>query len=517
MRRTVRWLVYAGVMLLGGAAAGRAAAADRPVVAVLDLVEHAGVDPGTGSFLAEEVRAALHASDEVDLVEREQLDKVMAEQRLQLSGLCEATSCSVEIGKLLGVPFVWGGSVGKLGSHYRVTLQVVNVTTAEVDRLTRIRARSLDELVDKMTGAAHELLAGDPDRARAVLERGQALYRREAYADAAAAFARATELQPRDAAAWTWRARALKKLGRTEEGAEASARAAALAAADRDRRGHAAGDPVLTDLFGAQVNALAPWWEPPDAQRDFADANDLPLAFENGQGYRMVLIPPGTFEMGSPPDESERGKNEGPVHSVSLPREFYVGATEVTNGQYRRFRRDHSSMWAGAEQPVEMVSWDAAQAYCVWLTETERQAGTLPAGWAYRLPTEAQWEYGCRAGSRTAYSFGSDATAFRAHGWYDGNSQSRTHPVGQKRANGWGLYDMHGNVDEWCQSWLKAYPYHADDGRESSTGMGNRVYRGGSWRWGPQYCRSAFRGGMGSNSTGDNSGFRVVLAPAAGS
>lgn len=298
--------------------------------------------------------------------------------------------------------------------------------------------------------------------------------------------------------------------------------------------------------FGKQAEGMELWWEPTDAQRAYAEETGFPLAFQNGQGQKLVLIPPGSFEMGSPGGEAGRANTEGPLQTIDIAQGCFFGAMEITNGAYRRFRSEHSSAvfedlrLTGETQPVVMVNWDDAQAYCQWLTHQERRAGRLPSGWVYRLPASAEWEYVCRAGSRSAYSFGSSASTLREYGWYDGNSGGLTHPGGQKPANAWGVYDMHGNVFEWCADvWVEEY-YVRSSGRDppgtswpsraaqyfvrTSRGklpvsemsekedVWNRVVRGGSWHSMARYCRSASSVFIPRDHSGDQTGFRVILS-----
>lgn len=162
---------------------------------------------------------------------------------------------------------------------------------------------------------------------------------------------------------------------------------------------------------------------------------------------------------------------------------------------------------------VERVSWNDAVAYCAALTLSERAAGRCPADWAYRLPTEAEWEYACRAGTTTRFSYGDDLgyTLLANYAWYNGNSGGTTHPVGQKAPNPWGLHDMEGNVWEWC--WDRFGPYAGGtDPRGSTTGSG-RVIRGSGWGGGASFARCAFRGVNLPTTTGHVQGFRAVLAP----
>ena len=164
----------------------------------------------------------------------------------------------------------------------------------------------------------------------------------------------------------------------------------------------------------------------------------------------MVGIEPGTFTMGSPTDELGREDNET-QHEVTLTQGFWLGKYEVTQKQYQAVMGTKPSHFKGDNLPVEQVSWFDAKIFCAKLTELEKAAGNLPAGYEYTLPTEAQWEYACRAGTTTALNSGENlsdvnsCSEMDAVGWYSGNSSNATHPVGQKQQNYWGLYDMHGN------------------------------------------------------------------------
>jgi formylglycine-generating enzyme required for sulfatase activity len=176
----------------------------------------------------------------------------------------------------------------------------------------------------------------------------------------------------------------------------------------------------------------------------------------------MVLIPVGSFMMGSPPFEAGRGTNESPRHSVLIRRSFLIGVCQVSQDQYLRVIGENPSAFSqknrgGDEHPVEMVSWDDALAFCKWLSALDTE---LSDGQLYRLPTEAEWEYACRAGNQTAYSFGDDRTRLGSSGWFKDNAEGATHPVGQLAGNSWGLYDMHGNVWEWCMDlpWREPTP-----------------------------------------------------------
>ena len=230
--------------------------------------------------------------------------------------------------------------------------------------------------------------------------------------------------------------------------------------------------------------------------------------------------PPGTFTMGSPTTELGRFPSEI-QHKVTLTKGYWIGKYEVTQAQYSAVTGANPSAFRGNSLPVEQVTWDNAVAFCDRLTSKEKAAGRLPDGYKFALPTEAQWEYACRAGTTTALNSGKDLSnadkcaEMDEVGWYSNNASYQTHPVGQKKVNSWGLYDMHGNVAEWCRDWMGDYTA-ADvvDPTGPATGM-LRVTRGGNWLDTAGGCRSAFHYSCEYPTTYQkNLGFRVVLLPA---
>ena len=216
---------------------------------------------------------------------------------------------------------------------------------------------------------------------------------------------------------------------------------------------------------------------------EFVDTKMLTLP--GGATMEMIYVEPGTFTMGSPGSEDGRFDNET-QHSVTLTKGFWLGKYEVTQAQWKSVMGDNPSCFKGDDLPVENVSWDECQEFCRKVNE----AAKLQFGGEARLPTEAEWEYACRAGSTGAYSGTGNLDSM---GWYYGNSGNETHPVGQKRANDWGFYDMHGNVWEWCSDWYGEYPGGSETDPKGPASGGNRVLRGGSWNGNARSCRSAYR------------------------
>jgi formylglycine-generating enzyme required for sulfatase activity/predicted phosphodiesterase len=236
----------------------------------------------------------------------------------------------------------------------------------------------------------------------------------------------------------------------------------------------------------------------------------LDLRVDSRTGIGFVAIPAGEFDMGSETGDSD----EKPVHRVRITLSFLLSMFPVTNQDYQRFLEANSGIkppdyWNNSQfndpkQPVVGVSWEDAQAFCQW-------AGC-------RLPTEAEWEYACRAGNQGAFCFGDDESKLEQYAWYIKNSGGKTQPVGQKKPNKWGLHDMHGNVWEWCQDWY-AEDYYKRSPKEDSKGPEKgefRVLRGGGWYGPGERCRSAFRFYPLPSSRYIYFGFRVVLAPRSG-
>jgi formylglycine-generating enzyme required for sulfatase activity len=226
------------------------------------------------------------------------------------------------------------------------------------------------------------------------------------------------------------------------------------------------------------------------------------LKQSNSIGMTFAYIPAGTFLMGSPDAEPGRSADEV-QHGVTLTKSFFLATTPVTQAQWAAVTGKRPSNFQGDDSPVEQVSYDEAVQFCVKLSMKEAKP--------YRLPTEAEWEYACRAGTTTPFNNGSDETALDDAAWYEANSGEQTHPVASKKPNAWGLYDMLGNVWQWCGDWYGEYPHEATTDPHGSSNPRDRVMRGGSWNDPMERCRSARRRYSAPDARYFAIGFRVAL------
>lgn len=239
-----------------------------------------------------------------------------------------------------------------------------------------------------------------------------------------------------------------------------------------------------------------------------SEPKELPENYTNSLGMEFVLIPAGEYQMGSPSYEGKVFDSNSPVHNVTIKKPFYMSKYEVTQKEWAEIMGSNPSYFKGDDLPVDSVLWPEAQKFILKLNIKEKVKDSEK----YRLPTEAEWEYACRAGTTTRFSFGDENQDLMEYGWsaYDANETS--HPVGLKRPNPWGLYDMHGNVWELTQdSWHSNYTDAPSDGsawsEENPTVF---VGRGGSWLDGPNLCTSSFRGSNSVDARVSCLGFRLV-------
>jgi len=254
-----------------------------------------------------------------------------------------------------------------------------------------------------------------------------------------------------------------------------------------------------------------------------ADAQKAGFAFSNSINLKFAYIPSGTFQMGSPLTESGRDDDES-QHQVTISRDFYISTTEINQEQFQKIMGYNPSEYKnlGKNYPVDQVSWNECQKFVQKLNQKEKTT-------TYRLPTEAEWEYACRAGTSTAFASGAiTGTSCQLFekldkiAWYCGNSDHIPHPVAQKEPNPWGIYDMHGNVQEWCldscqglHAWSRravaVTDTYADNITDPISTKGNlRIFRGGSWNQSSKYARSADRNYYSPKTKRNYLGFRIV-------
>jgi formylglycine-generating enzyme required for sulfatase activity len=230
--------------------------------------------------------------------------------------------------------------------------------------------------------------------------------------------------------------------------------------------------------------------------------------YKNSLGIEFVPIPEGEFQMGCTKSDTECNYNEKPQHTVKISKSFYIGKFEVTQGQWKMLMGNNPSGFqeCGENCPVESVSWNDAQEFIKRLCVRENYSPCK-----YRLPTEAEWEYAARAGTKTKYYWGD--TINDAYLWYNNNSGGTTNPVGKKKPNSWGLYDMSGNVWEWVEDWYDEVYYIKNPNINGPSSGKIRVLRGGSWNFKAGDGRLSYRGGSDPNSGEDHDGFRLVFLP----
>jgi formylglycine-generating enzyme required for sulfatase activity len=261
---------------------------------------------------------------------------------------------------------------------------------------------------------------------------------------------------------------------------------------------------VFTGGCGRQAST------PPSSPANPAGLEEITFDLGGGVKLELVLIPAGDFLMGSP-DSYEYGDMDArPQHRVRITKPFYLGKYEVTQEQWKAVMHENPSYFKGPKNPVEMVTWDECHAFLAKLT-----ANYARGKGRFLLPTEAQWEYACRAGSSTQWCFGDDADGLKEYAWYGENSGGKTHPVGQKKPNAWGLYDMHGNVEEWCQDWYSAVFYRkspTDDPAGPAEGQ-FLVCRGGNVSPPATVCQSPYRKDQNPLQPLLDLGLRVCLVP----
>ncbi|MDE5612518.1 MAG: formylglycine-generating enzyme family protein [Odoribacter sp.] len=239
--------------------------------------------------------------------------------------------------------------------------------------------------------------------------------------------------------------------------------------------------------------------------KDGAEKEEVFTENVSGVLFDMVYVKAGSFMMGASENDEEVFDWEMPEHQVTLTKDYYIGKHEVTQGLWKAVMGNNPSNFKGDDYPVEKVSWDNIQEFITKLNEL--------TGKKYALPTEAQWEYAARGGKKNKGYKYSGSNDINEVAWYSDNSEGTTHPVGLKKANELGLYDMTGNVWEWCQDWYDDYSSEAQIDPVGPEEGSNCVYRGGSWYNDARRCRMSFRGYNEPDERYFYLGFRLVLLP----
>ena len=321
-------------------------------------------------------------------------------------------------------------------------------------------------------------------QSRKQLKKGLALYKEGNYAKAVELFRKAAELKNKDAQYW------LGVCCENGQGVEIDLDQAQEWYQKAADQGHEKAKENLEKL---------------KAKRMFKEEPKKTITIADGVSLTMIGVEPGSFMMGS-----ENGKdNEKPVHRVTLTQPYYLGETEVTQAQWRAVRGNNPSDFQGDDRPVKNVSWGEAMAFCEKLNDQ----GKAPKGWKFTLPTEAQWEYAARGGNKSRGYTYSGSNDIGEVAWYGNNSGIETHAVRQKEANELGLYDMSGNVWEWCLDWYGSYSSSAVTDPQGPQSGSDRVVRSGSWGRSAQGCRSAYRGCDYQYCRVSYGGFRLALVP----
>lgn len=295
--------------------------------------------------------------------------------------------------------------------------------------------------------------------------------------------------------------------------------------------GGTVGETVFDSLLPASLMSVPCWWgvgveyaNVTDSQFTYALADwrmvdhvELPthtatLDLPSGAyALDLKLLPTGSFLMGSPDSDGDAERDEKPQHWVHVERPFYMAVSEITQAQWTAIFNSNPAYRQGINLPVTQVTWEEATAYADWLNSYDHNR---PSGYAYRLPTEAEWEYACRAGSSERFSFGDDPNGLDDYAWYSENADDHPHEVGSRLPNAWGLYDMHGNVAEWCFDWYDSifYSYAPSTQPHGPDSGSTMAVRGGCYE-NRKSCRSASRDDLDPLTYDKRVGFRVVLAP----
>ena len=518
----------------------------KPRLAVADFRAVGEVGVKDAGKAVAELLLSCFSTQKYQLVERSRLTAILDEHKLTMAEIV-SNPALLRGKKLKGVRYLVVGSVVKFGK-LTISARLVDVTTADIIQTATVSAedaRSLQEMLGALVTMLHmkpgdkkildvknyPILLVQAREAAAQARAGTGSYERALDLYGCVLAVRTTkEVQAELRKLQADHAAHLKKQAENRQRDQAFAEL--LAKAKKIVESVPAAPGALTPVQKAQLQSAlqtlrsALTYKPADPKAlalkmkiystlGRSMPKELTLDLGQGVSLKLALISVGKFTMGSP--EGVGSFDERPRHEVTIAQPFHLGVTEVTQAQWRAVMgtapwKRKSYVKEGADCPATYVSWAAATAFCKKLSA--RAGGTV------RLPTEAEWEYACRAGSKTRYSFGDDDSKLGDYAWYEENAwdqdEKHAHPVARKKPNPWGLYDVHGNVWEWCWDWYGEKHYTKQpqaDPKGPPTGV-DRVARGGSWDnfSGAQGCRSAYRFKSNPSQGSVNIGLRIVLS-----
>jgi formylglycine-generating enzyme required for sulfatase activity len=465
------------------------------MIAVFDLETTEGVSKSVSRPLSESIRREVFKSGKWELIDRGNMDKMLGEQKFQLSG-CVTGQCIVEAGQMLGVGKIVAGTVSLIGKTYYLSLSLINAESGKIEAQSEDKCKcELDELIDSSKRLIAKLIG--ESTGSSFKEPTQKSFSLEDIEKKRAS----------EEASWNTKMEVMKK-----------AYNQVIEYEKKDVKPQQKAD--AWKYFSESFKEDNPYSQEDDNMRQKAKNRNAHWSamvsgkiIEPATGMELVFVEGGCYQMG---DTFGDGKSdEKPVHEVCVD-DFYIGKYEVTQGQWEAIMgRDKYSKFfneCGDNCPVVNVSWSDIQNFINRLNEK--------TGKKYRLPTEAEWEYAARSGGKNEKWAGtSNELEVGDYTWYDKNSGSKTHPVGQKKPNGLGIYDMSGNVWEWLNDWYDEN-YYKNSPKDNPNGPSSgtpRVLRGGSWDNDASDTRIANRYGLvpgGSIGRGrgfSSSGFRLAF------
>lgn len=516
-------------------------------LAVLPFTHRGAISTAdAGEIIADLMLREVSAS-EYNLVDGAQVKTQIAEYNKKPHDLVQNTGQAIEFGKQTDIRYLVVGELSRLGSRYYLTARVIDSQTGTVKSKGNIEFLTFDEIVNALNRLTQQLElpqyeSPTPSDTQAEVEVTrtsfpdaiEALYldkkltQQQAKQALALLQTDANSLDQYDAMRWDYYQRVVDgalppgKLQRALDLVEVTERLDAQKAQQKiglERRALIETLLAKAKTYGYREDGLSAlatldelleldpaheeakllrtdvtWQNPP---------NQIGETWTNNLGMTFTYIPAGRFMMGSPADDASRSDDEA-QHPVILTNPYLLGITEVTQEQWQKVMGENPSHFKGKSLPVEKINWDDALAFCQKLAKID--------GRRYRLPTEAEWEHACRAGTETAYYFGDNPDDLRSVAWYRDNSRKTSRPVQQKPANPWGLYDIHGNVFEWCHDWYTPQPPQTltKNPKGPSTGT-KRILRGGAWYAKQEACRAAYRGWNTPDSRLYTYGLRVLV------